>query len=214
MVSYAQTFMFSLPSEIGHPKPDFWEAVAKRALTKIGKAVKIDPKRLLNGTGVVLHDESESEGKNSHIHMFIGKVLEDGTVVNALRQRAAAQAAKEAFNEIVYEKLNYNIKDYVVKQPGRREPLHVARKKALDQKTKEFKDVAVLVRQLAQQTQRLSKYVQEGNLPRIESTLNRIEKTEAEMDKAIPDQDKERLHIELPSEKERVERRANLTFKK
>lgn len=142
----ASSFIFSLPRDVGHPTAEQWEEMTKIILDQmhddISRAIvrrnekeladRDDPSKpnhkknpiipaisredLEQHCVVVLHDESSSPNKKSHIHMLISNVMKNERI-KPVSQYAATYGAKKGFNHAVERVLGISNLDYKPKQP-------------------------------------------------------------------------------------------------
>lgn len=86
---------------------------------------------------VVLHDESNSPSKSSHVHILVGNVI-DGKVEKGISQYKGTYAMKKGVNKAVKQVLGVDNKQYIPKNENVGDkPLHVAREEQiLDQESK------------------------------------------------------------------------------
>lgn len=142
----ASSFIFTLPTDVGHPTAEQWEEMTKIILDQmyddISRAIvrrnekeladRDDPSKpnhkknpiipaisredLEHHCVVVLHDESSSPNKKSHIHMLISNVMKNERI-KPVSQYAATYGAKKGFNHAVERVLGISNLDYKPKQP-------------------------------------------------------------------------------------------------
>lgn len=163
------SFILSLPRDIKQPTPSQWKLILKETFKELEKDInksidrdnkkelerrsdstKKHKKRILmpNVSAVdlykhsvaVLHDESASTSKSSHVHLLISNVMKN-EVIKPLSQFAATHALKTAFNRAVLDVLNENHLEYEPKKKDNKNmPLWAARQLQLKQQFDDFKD--------------------------------------------------------------------------
>lgn len=142
--NYATSFVMSLPRDIKQPNKEQWRKIGLYAVKQISETNNIDFQQLKKLSHIVLHNESDSPDKPSHLHILISNVV-DNHVVKGISQKRSTYIAKQSFNYSVKRLLNEdnNLYQSINKRTGNK-PLFVARsEKALSimQRFKSFKDV-------------------------------------------------------------------------
>lgn len=127
----ATSFVLSLPRDIKQPTQQEWKKIAALTLNELSKDLDIPFDKIKNNAVVVLHDESSSIDKSSHIHILVSNVI-DGQVVKSISQYKATQAVKNGANKAVKKVLGEDNNLYVPQNSNVEDkPLHVAREENL-----------------------------------------------------------------------------------
>lgn len=138
--NYATSFVMSLPRDIKQPKPEEWRKIALYAVKQVAQANGLDFNELRKISHIVLHDESSSPDKASHVHLLIGNVM-DNKVIKGITQFRSTHAVKKSFNYSVNRLLNEDNNKYTPKKRrGKDLPLHVARAEKAQNVMTKFND--------------------------------------------------------------------------
>lgn len=109
--NYATTFIMSLPRDIKQPSVDDWRKISAYLIKDLAKANNINFDKMRDLTHIVLHDESESLNKPSHIHVVVSNVV-DNQVLKSISQYKSTQAVKNSFNRSVKAVLGVDNRKY------------------------------------------------------------------------------------------------------
>ena len=130
VVNFATSMIFVIPNTINQPKNQGlkeWSNIGSRVIFDISKVTGIPFDIIKKHTHIVLHDESESPNKHSHIHVLVSNVI-NNEVVKAISQRKTTYAVKMGFNKSVKLVLNEDHKKYIPKNINKPDkPLWLAR---------------------------------------------------------------------------------------
>lgn len=138
--NYATSFVMSLPRDIKQPKPEEWRKIALYAVKQVAQANDIDFEELRKISHIVLHDESASNDKSTHVHLLIGNVL-DNKVIKGISQFKSTYAVKKSFNYSVKRLLNESNEDYTPKKRRKKDlPLYAARAEKAENVMQKFSD--------------------------------------------------------------------------
>jgi hypothetical protein len=125
--NFATSLVMSLPRSIKQPTNEEWKKIGLYAIKEIAKANNIDFQKLKNKAHIVLHNESSSTSKSSHLHILISNVI-DNEVQKGISQKKTTFTAKKAFNYSVKKLLNEDNNNYTpVNQKMKDKPLFIAR---------------------------------------------------------------------------------------
>jgi len=125
--NYATSLVMSLPRSIKQPTQDEWKKIGLYTIKEIAKKNNLDFEKLRSVSHIVLHDESSSPDKSSHLHILISNVV-DNTVVKSISQKRTTYTAKQAFNYSVKKLLNEDNNNYSPEQSKvNNKPLFAAR---------------------------------------------------------------------------------------
>jgi hypothetical protein len=142
--NYATSLVMSLPRSIKQPTNDEWRKIGLYTINQIAIKNDIDFHKLKKLSHIVLHDESSSVSKSSHIHILISNVI-DNKVVKGISQKKTIFTAKQSFNYSVKKLLNEDNNTYIPQsQNVKDKPLFVARAEKAEKVMmlfKSFKDV-------------------------------------------------------------------------
>jgi hypothetical protein len=144
VVNYCTSIVCIIPNNINQPKGLVeWSKIASRVIFDIAKTTGLSYDIIKKHTHVVLHDESESMGKHSHIHVLVSNVI-NNEVIKSISQRKTTHAVKMGFNKSVKLILNEDHKKYNPKNINKPDkPLWLARQdknNALENKTKKLEE--------------------------------------------------------------------------
>jgi len=141
--NFASSFVLTIPRSLKNQptKSDFIE-ISKRVIKDVSSATGLSVEALKQHIHIVLHDESATPGKASHIHVLVSNVI-DTKVVKSISQFRTTYAIKKGLNESVKELLNEDHMDYVpiTNIKNKNVPLWVARQEkniALEKKAKKL----------------------------------------------------------------------------
>ena len=110
-------------------------------------------------THVVLHDESASPDKHSHIHVLVSNV-NNNEVVKVISQRKTVHAIKMGFNKSVKVVLNEDHKNYIPKTPKNFDkPLWLARQEKNIQLENDVKEIESEIKQKKLKLSKINKAI-------------------------------------------------------
>lgn len=194
--NYATSFVLSLPRDIKQPTKDQWKKISLDVISAIAETNGIDKKKLKDLSHVVLHDESQSPDKHTHVHMLVSNVV-DNQVVKGISQFKTTHAIKQQFNKSVYKHLGVDNYKYMPKNEGKPDkPLWVARAEKLKAIDNAFKDLKQNIgswldnlknwrnkaifssKKVAKSLDKLEEEIPKGNV--IEKVFEEVEKIEEE----------------------------------
>jgi hypothetical protein len=125
--NYSTSMVLSLPRDIKQPTTEEWKKIGLYTIKEIAKKNNIDFEKLRNVSHIVLHNESASPSKPSHLHILISNVL-DIDVIKGISQKKTTFTAKKAFNYAVKKLLNEDNNHYLpVNKRVKNKPMFVAR---------------------------------------------------------------------------------------
>jgi hypothetical protein len=125
--NFATSLVMSLPRTIKQPTNDEWKKIGLYTIKEIAKANNLDFQKLRSVSHIVLHNESSSPSKSSHLHILISNVL-DNEVKKGISQKKTTFTAKKAFNYSVKKLLNEDNNNYTPEKVRVKDkPLFVAR---------------------------------------------------------------------------------------
>ncbi|TPH12781.1 hypothetical protein [Litorilituus lipolyticus] len=125
--NFSTSMVLSLPRDIKQPTTKEWEKIGLYTIKEIAKKNNIDFEKLKNVSHIVLHNESASPSKPSHLHILISNVL-DVDVIKGISQKKTTFTAKKAFNYAVKKLLNEDNNQYLpVNTKTKNKPLFVVR---------------------------------------------------------------------------------------
>ncbi|EJD0676454.1 hypothetical protein [Vibrio parahaemolyticus] len=130
----ASSFVLSLPRDIKQPTKKEWKKIAAISLKELSKDLDIPFDKIKNNSVVVLHDESNSPSKSSHVHILVSNVI-DGKVEKGISQYKGTYAMKKGVNKAVKQVLGVDNKHYAPKDENVGDkPLYAAREDNLNNK--------------------------------------------------------------------------------
>lgn len=125
--NYATSFVISIPRDIEQPNVEQWKKIAAITLKELATDSDIDKKALVNNSVVMLHDESNSINKASHIHILVSNVF-DNEVVKPISQYQGTYAMKKGINKAMRQVMGIDNKEYVPENENVGDkPLYAAR---------------------------------------------------------------------------------------
>lgn len=132
VVNYTTSMVCVIPNNITQPNNlKEWSQIASQVIKDIASATKLPIQTIKKHTHIVLHDESASHDKHSHIHVLISNVI-NNEVVKSISQRKTTNAVKRGFNKSVKLILNEDNNDYIPKNKSKPDkPLWLARNEKL-----------------------------------------------------------------------------------
>lgn len=176
VVNYATSFVCVIPNDITQPK-NFkqWSQIATQFIKDVAAVSNVPESTIKDHTHIVLHDESASTDKHSHLHILVSNVI-NNEVVKSISQRKTLRAVKLGFNKSVKLVLNEDHKDYIPKSKSKSDkPLWLARNEKLKRLEAESK---LLESSIEQQKNKLTKTQQA-----ISSLADTYHKLKTELEK-------------------------------
>jgi len=113
--NYATSFIMSIPRDIKQPDLSDWKKISVELIKDLAKANNIDVNTMKEHVHIVLHDESRSDDKNSHLHVLVSNVI-NNEVVKSISQFKTTHAVKNSFNRSVKLVLNEDHLKYTAKR--------------------------------------------------------------------------------------------------
>lgn len=104
--SYAQSFVFGLPSSVMKPTPQQWKEVTKDIIRELAKKLEIDPNDLGGKIFANVHDQD-----NPHLNIMVCRVIK-GKALKALDQKGTIGVAKKAFTASTLARCGLNVAEY------------------------------------------------------------------------------------------------------
>ncbi|MCI2964731.1 hypothetical protein MO387_16780 [Shewanella sp. N2AIL] len=125
--NYATSFIMSIPRDIKQPSVDDWIKISRELIKDLAKTNNIDDTTMRDHIHIVLHDESCSDDKNSHLHVLVSNVI-NNEVVKSISQFKTTHAMKNSFNRSIKLVLDEDHLKYTPKQENlSKVPLWVSR---------------------------------------------------------------------------------------
>ncbi len=113
--NFASSIVCVIPNSINQPQDiGEWSKISSRVIFDIAKTTKLSFDVIKKHTHIVLHDESASTDKHSHIHVLVSNVI-NNEVVKAISQRKTVHAIKMGFNKSVKIVLDEDNQNYCPK---------------------------------------------------------------------------------------------------
>jgi len=141
--NYCTSFVVSLPSEL-KPTIENWTQISKQIINDIAFVTDIPITKIAKHTHIVLHDESASLDKHSHIHVLVSNVI-DNDVVKVISQRRTTSTIKKGVNSSVKQYMGVDNTKYTPQNSNTGDkPLWLARQEknsALENKAKKLDEV-------------------------------------------------------------------------
>lgn len=138
--NYCTSFVVSLPSEL-KPTIENWTQISKQIIKDIASVTNIPVTKIAKHTHIVLHDESASPNKHSHIHVLVSNVI-DNDVIKVISQKRTTSTIKKGVNASVKQHMGVDNKKYTPQNSKTGDkPLWLARQEknsALESKTKKL----------------------------------------------------------------------------
>lgn len=139
--NFCSSFVLTIPRSLeNQPSKSNWIAISKRVIKDIAGVTGLSEVVIKHHTHIVLHDESSSPDKPSHLHVLVSNVI-DHQMIREISQFQTTYAIKKGLNESVKQQLNEDHMDYVPKTRKKNVPLWVARQEkntALENKAKKL----------------------------------------------------------------------------
>lgn len=125
--NYATSFIMSIPRDIKQPNKENWIKISRELIKDLAKTNNIDVNTMKDHVHIVLHDESRSDDKNSHLHVLVSNVI-NNEVIKSISQFKTTHAVKNSFNRSVKLVLDEDHLKYTAKQENvSKTPLWVSR---------------------------------------------------------------------------------------
>ncbi|WP_032096690.1 MULTISPECIES: hypothetical protein [unclassified Alteromonas] len=116
--NYCTSFILTVPRDIKQPNKKDWQKIIQLTLSKIASETGLDIKLIFKHCVAVLHDESKSTDKSSHVHLLVSNVISN-EFQKSITQKAVTLAVKNALNEGVLKTVGENNIDYTPKRKQR-----------------------------------------------------------------------------------------------
>jgi hypothetical protein len=130
--NYATSFVVSLPRDIPQPNLSDWRKITSALLRDIARVNNLDIKTVLEHSHVVLHDESASSNKKSHVHILVSNVI-NNQFQKGITKKRTTHAVKMSVNKSVELLLNISNKDYIpINSKNKTKPLWFIRNAELE----------------------------------------------------------------------------------
>lgn len=113
--NYATSFIMSIPRDIKQPSKENWIKISRELIKDLAKTNNIDVNTMKDHVHIVLHDESRSDDKNSHLHVLVSNVI-NNEVVKSISQFKTTHAVKNSFNRSVKLVLDEDHLKYTAKR--------------------------------------------------------------------------------------------------
>lgn len=108
----ATSFVLSLPRDIEQPNEDQWRTLAGLSIKQLSIDIGVDFKKLKDNSVIILHDESSSPDKSSHVHIMISNVI-DGQVIKPISQYQGTYSIKQGFNRAMRQVMKLDNKNHM-----------------------------------------------------------------------------------------------------
>lgn len=143
VVNEATSFIFSLPRDIKQPTVNQWKKILNIAIKQMVVDINISIRKqnakelkkrqnpnykskksiipmvtykdIIHHSVAVLHDESASPNKHSHVHLILSNIIKN-EVIKPISQHAATYAAKKGINRAISSILGIDHCEYVPKK--------------------------------------------------------------------------------------------------
>ena len=113
--SFAQSFVFTLPEELGvNPTKAEWSFIAKELINTLVYFTGVSKEDLAKNIFINIHDQN-----NPHLNLVISKVI-NGDVKNDLQKKTVINSLKKAFNLAVFRRFKITPLDYKPKTNRRK----------------------------------------------------------------------------------------------
>ena len=131
----ATSFVVSIPRDIKQPETKKeWQNIASITLKELANDLDLPFEKIKDRSVVMLHDESNSPSKSSHLHILVSNVI-DGQVVKPISQYQGTYSMKKGINKAVKNVLGEDHKLYTPQNEGVEDkPLFAAREDNLNKK--------------------------------------------------------------------------------
>jgi len=158
--NFASSIVCVIPNNINQPKNiSEWSKISSRVIFDIAKTTNLPFELIKKHTHVVLHDESASPDKHSHIHVLVSNVI-NNEVVKVISQRKTVHAVKMGFNKSVKIVLNEDHKNYVPKSTKVFDkPLWLARQEKNLQLENDAKNIEAEIKQKKLKLSKINKAI-------------------------------------------------------
>lgn len=96
--NYCTSFILTIPRDIEQPSKSDWKKVLTLIYKAIADEIGVDPITIKRHAYAVLHDESSSPDKPSHVHLLVSNVIDD-IYQKKITQYAVTHTVKRALNK-------------------------------------------------------------------------------------------------------------------
>lgn len=110
----ATSFVVSIPRDIKQPTNQEWKDIAAITLKQLANDIEVPFEKIARRSVIVLHDESNSPSKSSHLHILVSNII-DGQVVKPISQYQGTHSMKKGINKAVKHVLGEDHKNYMPK---------------------------------------------------------------------------------------------------
>lgn len=139
----ASGFVLSLPRDIEQPTAREWQKMAAISLKKLANDVGVDFQKIKDNSVVILHDESASPDKTSHLHILVSNVI-DGQVIKPISQYQGTFSMKEGFNDAMRKVMKNDNRNYMALNENLHDkPLFAARAEKAEKRELEIENKKV-----------------------------------------------------------------------
>lgn len=113
--NYASEFILTIPRDIKQPNSREWQKILHLIYKAVAEVTELPLTTIRNHSFAVLHDESASPNKNSHVHLLIANVM-DKQFQKTITQKATLHAIKMALNDGIKTTVREDNYQYVPKR--------------------------------------------------------------------------------------------------
>lgn len=96
--NYCTSFIMTIPRDIEQPTPEDWKKILNITYKAIANEIGTDAATIKQHSYAVLHDESSSPDKPSHVHLLVSNVIND-VYQKKITQYAVTHTVKRALND-------------------------------------------------------------------------------------------------------------------
>ena len=138
IINYASEFILTIPRDIKQPNTREWQKILHIIYKAIAEVTGLPLATIREHAYAVLHDESASPDKNSHVHFLLGNVI-NKQFQKKITQKATLHAIKMALNDGIRATVREDNYKYVPKRKQKRnKPVWVIRAEKLAQAEQRF----------------------------------------------------------------------------
>lgn len=209
--SYAMEFCLTLPKGM-RPSKEQWKNIVRDVAKSLVKKLNISENELNQFSRqirAVLHQQSQDNRKGSgdHVHLIIGKVL-NNRVLNDLQRKSATATIKSAYNTAVLQHYGVDHKNYISKENGTGKKLELWRD-AIIKNNESINNYKALMK-IHDQAEKWLRAFSINDRVQMNRTFNRIDKNMDLLSKSQPSDD---IIEKVSKTKKIIEKKYNRKFK-
>jgi len=157
--NYATTFIMSLPRDIKQPNELEWKKISAHLVKDLAEANNIEVDKMKEHCHIVLHDESSSDNKPSHIHVVVSNVI-DNQVIKSISQYKSTDTVKKSFNRSVKAVIGVDNNKYQPKQENVTKMPYWAFRQQIAKKAERYIKAGLKAKELIAESEKAKKIIE------------------------------------------------------